>query len=260
MSKWSGWRGKLRYRDSVFPLFGIITLFIAITFVEKKFGDKICKIVAIEIEPQYGNFFLDEKDVRELMTDNGAIELENVTWSRLKLKKMEDRIKKNKFVEYVQVYRDLKGILHVYIRQSKPIARCVINSGDDFYISDKGTPLPLSNRFTARVIVLDGEFVKKFQVKNVNKDSTSLPYFELVNKIETDPFLKAIVSELVIDENGEISIFPEVGRHQIDFGKPELIAEKLVKIRTFYKTILPAKGWDAYHRIDVRFKDQIIAD
>ena len=83
---------------------------------------------------------------------------------------------------------------------------------------------------------------------------------ELIHFIEKDDFWKAQIAGMEIGRNKDIKLFQQVGKQVIEFGKPSDINEKFEKISVFYNEILPAKGWDAYQRVNVKYKDQIICE
>ena len=78
--------------------------------------------------------------------------------------------------------------------------------------------------------------------------------------MDQDPFLKAQIVEIEIDSQGNLTLYPQVGKQYVQFGQPEDWEEKFNKIKIAYKQILPSKGWAYYSRIDVRFKNQIVCE
>ena len=53
---------------------------------------------------------------------------------------------------------------------------------------------------------------------------------------------------------------PQFSKQKIIFGYPDNLDEKFEKINIFYKKIVPAKGWNTYRTVNVKFKNQIICD
>ena len=84
--------------------------------------------------------------------------LKGATLDRLNMKEIEKKIKTNRFVEDAELYSDLKGNLIVKAILRRPIARVVRNDGPDGYIAEDGTVMPVSDKFTTRVILLSGSF------------------------------------------------------------------------------------------------------
>ena len=65
---------------------------------------------------------------------------------------------------------------------------------------------------------------------------------------------------LTVDRNGYITLYPQVTKQYIEFGKPVSIEEKFLKLKVFYKKILPYKGWNHYTRVNIEFQDQIVCE
>ncbi len=84
------------------------------------------------------------------MTNNGADRLIGTPFKNIDIRKLELRIKSNKFIRSCQVYEDLSGALNIEIEQIRPIARVIHPDAPDWYISEEGYVLPVSERFTAR--------------------------------------------------------------------------------------------------------------
>ena len=141
----------------------------------------------------------------------------------LKFKNLEKQIKQNLFVEDVEVFRDVKGTLYAKVQQRKPIVRIARSFGYDFYLDAKGNIFPMSQKFTARVLIAEGPFMNKLLLKGFKKDKTYLPYLEFMKRIEKDEFLSAQIHQISIDELGRIKMYQQVGQQVIEFGYPDEI-------------------------------------
>jgi cell division protein FtsQ len=84
--------------------------------------------------------------------------------------------------------------------------------------------------------------------------------FELINHINVDNFWKAQIAQVVIQDNGEIKLLPQVTKQYIEFGDLNHIENKFSRLKIFYKEILPRKGWNSYSRVNVKYKNQIICE
>ncbi len=215
----------------------------------------------VYVEQAYDNYFIDEKDVMALMTKDGQEVLEEEAFKKLSFKELERRIKQNLFVEDVEVYRDVKGMLYAKVEQRKPIARIARSQGKDFYLDSKGNIFPISDKFTARVLIMDGAFTNKLLSKGFKKVPDNKPYLEFVKRIEADKFLSAQIHQVSIDWLGRINMYQQVGSQVIEFGYPdENLDKKFKKIEVFYNRILPTKGWNAFKRVNLNFENQIICE
>ena len=222
-------------------------------------GGKI-KNVIVHIENQNDNYFVNRADVLQLLSQNGQKEILGANVESLNLKALENRLKNHKFVDRSQVSRDYQGNMHVYLTQRKPIARIIRSNGPGAYIDEAGNILPLSDAYTARVVLISGAYAQKLWNANLNEVSEGKQLLELLRFIHQEPDWHAQIAELEIDKAGSITMYPQITKQKIQFGKPEGFKEKFEKLRILYKQILPAKGWNQYERVDLRHKDQIVCE
>ena len=94
----------------------------------------------------------------------------------------------------------------------------------------------------------------------MNESDFGLKVFDLLRYIEQDDFWRAQIAHVLVREDGEVELYPQVTKQKIEFGEPKDFEEKFSKLMTFYKEILPRKGWNHYDRVNVKFKDQIICE
>ncbi|WKK79587.2 cell division protein FtsQ/DivIB [Marivirga arenosa] len=238
----------------------VIIFLVTIGFVSKKQNEVLCKKIIINIENQQGNFFLNEADINSLLTKNGNEMILNLPYEKFKLKDLEERVNAHKFIQTAEVYRDLAGNMMVDAVQARPIARIFDPNGEDHYISDQGKILPVSDRFTARVMVLSGDFFNPYLEKDMLADQAGKDLFHFIKFIEQDKFWSAQFAQLEVDDRGIINIYPQVTKQLIEFGTVYNYSDKLSKLKIFYDKILPDRGWNRYDRVNLQFKEQIICE
>ncbi len=238
----------------------VMVLVTSIAFSFGRQGFRTSQGVQVVIDNTYENYFVEKNEITELM--NGG-ERDYVTGSFLNdvdLRQLEINIEKHPYVEDAQVYRDLRGVISVEVKQKRPIARIFSNSSDDFYITESGEIVPESDKYTARVPLVEMDNQTLTGAGFITKTAYGNQLFKLLSEIQRNEFWKAQIASLTIDKHGEITIQPQVTRQIIDFGYPEKISEKLKKLRVFYKEILPAQGWNSYDRVSVKYDNQIICE
>jgi cell division protein FtsQ len=247
-------------RRNMFLVFGALVLLSLIGFVEKKAMDKKVSNVIINIEDEYGSHFVDEEDVLRIIAGNNADSLRGKNLEEINLKSMEKKIKTNKFIDKAEVYKDHKGNLLVDIKQCKPIARVVQEYGPHAYIGDNGNILPVSEKFTARVVIIDGENATRFMDSTFVNSTEAKIFVSMIHLIDKDPFLKAQVSQITYRKNGEVELRPQVGSEVIYLGKLNDLEIKLNKVKVYYKQIVQLKGFNKYRIVNLKYKDQIICE
>ena len=231
-----------------------------IAFAERHQSSASIRDITIKMVNVNENHFLDESDIVNLMQLNKET-LKGATLDRVNLKDVEKKIKSEPFIKDAQLYSDLKGNLVVKTELRRPIARLVRNDGPDGYIAEDGTVMPVSDKFTARVVLMSGSYVNQLlKQNNVNDTEDGKNLIALLNVIREDDFWAAQIAQLDIDSKARITLFPQVGDEKIEFGKPENIEVKLKKLMIFYKEILPRMGWNKYGRVNLEYEGQIVAE
>jgi cell division protein FtsQ len=238
----------------------LVVVFGLIAFTERMKGDIAVRDIQVKIENLYENHFLDEEDVAHLMQVNYE-NLKGVNINTLSFREIENKIKRDPFIKEAELYSDLRGDLTVKVELRRPIARIVRNDGPDAYIAEDGTIMPVSEKFTSRVVLLSGPFIKQLlRQGNMNQSTEGAEIMEMLTTISEDEFWKAQITELDIDSKARITLFPQVGDEKIQFGKPEDMELKFKKLKIFYKEILPRVGWNKYNRVNLEFAGQIVAE
>ncbi|AKD05254.1 hypothetical protein POKO110462_14465 [Pontibacter korlensis] len=248
-----------RIKSLIFAGCSILSIGALAGFASSKQNEKICEKVTIKIDNEYNNYFIGDKEVRGLLTREGERKLEGLSNENIDLKNLEKRIESHKFVRDAEVFKGLDGNIQVFVKQNRPIAR-IIRSDQDVYIDAEGNILPLSDRYTARVIPITKSALIQPTDKGFFKDSLGQSYLSLLQFIEKDEFWKAQLAQMHIDGKGKVSFLPQVGEHTIEFGKPVKVEEKFKKLAILYKQVLPTMGWERYKRVNVEYEDQIICE
>ncbi|MDN5201428.1 cell division protein FtsQ/DivIB [Fulvivirgaceae bacterium BMA10] len=237
-----------------------ILVFFIIGSISKKQNGKVINAISIHVEDQYDNFFIDENDILKLINDGHTNSIVGVPVNDLELKEIETNIKSNPFVRTAEVYRDLKGNLMVKVKPRKPMARILINNGPDAYIDSGGEIIPTSDEFTARVVLISGTYTKKLMTEKEADQEVKRNLTEMLKAIDGDKFLRAQVAQLDMDNEGRITIYPQIGKQYIEFGRPVNVEEKFKKLKILFKRILPERGWNTFSRVNIEYNNQIVCE
>jgi cell division protein FtsQ len=238
----------------------LAVVFVLIAFSERKQGSVSVKDIVIKIENIEGNQFIDESDIVDLMQLDEE-NLKGASLDKLNLKQIETRIKTNRFVKDAQLYSDLKGNLVVKATLRRPVARLIRNDGPDGYIAEDGTVMPVSDKFTTRVVLISGSYIRGLlSLENLNKTEETKNLMTMLDMIREDDFWRAQIAQLDIDSKGHINIMPQIGGQIIEFGVANNLETKFKKMKIFYKEILPQRGWNTYKRVNLEYEGQIIAE
>ena len=251
---------KFKLRRELKILAALVVLVGIIAFTERKQAGVAVKDISIKIDNLHANHFLDESDIMDLMQFN-AENLKGASIDEVSMKGIEKKIERQPYIKKADLYSDLKGNLVVKAELRRPIARIVRNDGADGYIAEDGTIMPVSEKFTSRVVLVSGPYVSQMlKQANMNNSEETRKVMDLINMIRDNEFWHAQIAQLDIDGGSRVTFFPQVGDEKIEFGKPENLDVKFKKLMIFYKEILPRTGWNKYNRVNLEYEGQIITE
>lgn len=238
----------------------LVTVVGIIAFTEGRQDELVVGDVRVKMDNARENHFLDEQDILSLM-EFDQVAMKGARFSEVNMREVERKIKRQPFVQDAQLYSDLKGNIIVRASLRRPIARIVRNDGPDGYIADDGTIMPVSEKFTARVVLISGAYVPAMlKQKNLSQTEDGRVLMQVIETIRDDEFWSAQIAQLSIDNKLRITMLPQVGNERIEFGKPERVEQKFNKLMIFYKEILPRMGWNKYSRVNLEYEGQIVAE
>ena len=252
-------KGNFNIRKEIKAAVAILGLTFLIAFSERKQGGAVCKVVVVELDNLNENHFLDEADIMQLVEGSGE-PIKGVGIGRIKLKAIENKLKYDKHILDAELFGDLKGNLIVNVELRRPIARIVQSDAPDAYIAEDGVIMPVSEKYTSRVLLISGVVKELLESEDLNKSEEGKQLLAMIEFINADRFWRAQVAQLDLTKNGKVIIYPQVTGQLIEFGKPDNVEVKFKKLMVFYKEILPTRGWTRYERVNLEYEGQVIAE
>lgn len=233
-------------------------LVLLMSFIEIKKESLRCKDVKVILPGRYN--FIERDEVDRILLEHGG-GLVGRDLNDINIHKLENTLKANPFIEYAKVYADMDGIVHVQIRQREPVLRVINMANLHFYIDGKGLKMPLSENFTAKVLVVNGMIDEDFTGK-VEELSSKLAkdLFRIALFIKSDTLWNDQIEQLYVDMKGDIEMVPRVGDHKIILGDADSLQTKFRNLLVFYKKAIPKVGWDTYSTINLKYANQIICE
>ena len=218
-----------------------------------------CEKVEVQVDTDKGLFFVSEVDVLRTFKDLCGDVVEGTPIRQIDLGLLEETLEQNPFVEQAEIYAGINGVLSVKIGQKEPLVRVINKDGVSFYITKSGQKMPVSDKFTPRVLVATGHIGIHGVEDNRQRDSTVLAnLYRLAVYIDGNEFWNAMVGQIHVDERGEFELIPMLGSHHILLGTAEDLEGKFRRLKIFYKEVLKNVDEEKYRTVNVQYKDQII--
>ena len=243
----------------------IVLIVVVFGFVNKSNRELVLDKPLINIDYETENRFISEEDVlSQIITKTNT---GNLLLSKFSVNHIEEKLNNNHSIKDAQVYKTVNGKLIVNVKQRRPIIR-VFSKNDSYYIDEKGSLMPLSNKYAARLLVVNGNlnepFAKryKFNYSNLSDSIANKTIlddvYQLADFIDKSEFWKAQIEQVAVNKVSEFELIPKVGNHKIVFGGIENLEGKFEKLMIFYKKGLSKTGWNEYSEINLKYKNQVV--
>lgn len=232
-------------------------LFITILITSKtKIGDVVCTDIKVNITQNKNQelSFINEADVLNFINNYGASIVVNKKIKDINKTEIEKRIELNEYVANAEVFTNYEGSIKVNVEQKSPIYRVFNNKGVSYYVGNNGEHIPISSKFTPRLIVATGYLPNN----NINNEELNQQIKTLVNYIETNDFWNALIGQIYVEKNGDLILYPKIGEHKVILGNTDNLEEKFKYLKVFYKEALKYVNWTQYESINLKYKGQII--
>ena len=231
-----------------FRIFKILTILLLVggltAFSIVKNGDRninINRINYMDSELKFVSVESVNKLLKQIDSNSSTILKRN-----LNLRKVEEIINDNAFIEFAEVSMNLVGEIGIKIVEKKPVFR-VLNA--EFYIDSNGNKMPLSNLYSERIPLI---------ISNVNS-SDYVCLGLLGSFLKNDDFFSTHITGLEIIDNKllfHVRNFSYVIKMK-DFKKYEV---RLRNYKVFYKSVLNDNILENLSSINLSFNNQVIVE
>jgi cell division protein FtsQ len=218
------------------------------------------KCTGLKVMLPGNNNFIERDEVDNILLEStGSIVGRNL--EDINIHKLENILKANPFIEYAKVFADMNGVVQVDIRQRKPLIRIINMANVNFYIDENGFKIPLSDNYTARVLVANGLINEDFSGK-VDTLSSQLArdLYRTARFIQQDTLWNDQIEQIFVNLKGDIEVVPRIGDHKIILGTADSLETKFRNLLVFYKKAIPKVGWETYKSINLKYANQIICE
>lgn len=143
------------------------------------------------------------------------------------------------------------GTVLLRVTPMRPVARVYNHmGGTSYYINKAGKKMKASLRYRMDVPIIVNEGYPSFNAVSL------LP---MLNTIHNDSLWNSLITTVKVTRGGDVILVPSIRGHVINLGDTAMLADKLDRMLTMYRKVLPVKGWDAYDTLSVKWRGQVVA-
>ena len=225
-----------------------------------KSNDQTCNHISVLINGSKNTQLLTESDVLRILKTNNA-ECQGKAIKDIELTTVHKILAQENYIKTVDKVHFSGSKLQIEITLYDILLEVQPTNGEKFLLDMNGTYLPYSPKTGNDVIVVQSvphyNFKKKETISSNNSELFEL--FTVASLIRQDPFYSALFHRLSINEKREIVLHPSVGNLPVLFGAAQDAQSKLKSLKCMYEDVLPYTDENKYARLDVRFKNRIVA-
>ena len=226
--------------------------------VNQKDQQQLCTSLKVMVEGK--ETFIDQHDISNLINKKfGTVVGKNL--DQIPVQQIEDALAELPYVSKAEIYADMNGVLQVSVGQREVVLRVINKTGKEYYVDTKGAKIPVTLKYVPHVLVANGNISEGY-TKPLDSVETRLVYdlTRIVAHVKNDPLWSNQIVQLYVNENKDIEIIPRVGNQELILGNADSLTQKLDRLVTYYKDILPKVGADAYAKVNVKYDGQIICE
>jgi len=138
-----------------------IGLLVSMGFVNKEQDALHCKSLDIKVNQDDDLYFLNKMDIAQLIYKRGD-SIVGQPKSSVNIPAIKNALNSHSDIANAEVYITIDGRLKVEVKQRKPVLRVFNVNGDSYYMDDEGELMPLSDKYTAKVLVANGNISETY--------------------------------------------------------------------------------------------------
>lgn len=240
---------------SVLVIIGAISLFALFGFQDQPYLKDV-KFNTLDMTSRES--LLDSMEVRLPFEKLYPGDVKNLKIDSISLEAIEAEYDANPFVRECRTFIDKHQVLQIELVERIPLLRIRSQNGGDYYIDRLGTGMPVSDHFTPRILLATGHIPILPLNQSVDSSQIHSELFTVARAINQDEFMTGLVSEIQVDESGQILLHPLVGDFVIRLNNSKDIENKFENLKIFMRDGLSRLGWDKYSELVIGYKNQII--
>jgi cell division protein FtsQ len=241
-------------------------LLVLLGFALADYRNVKCNEVEIHLLDSCQAGFIDEQGIRQIIISHFGV-LQGQLLDSINTDTLESILRHNAYLSTAEVVKSIHGVIRIKAQREEPLVRVVNQTGEGFYLSRRGSMLPLSNDYVPRMLVASGAISESYhtgasyaQYTVDNPFAAPLTPLEslhyLCSQLASHPVLSKLIVQIYFDPDGEIELVPADGLHVILIGDVNDLPRKFRKLLAFYR-VAQEEMPDGYSVVNLKYSNQV---
>lgn len=238
-----------------------VCLAITYSMGAKRSHESVCSGLKVIIADSTVNGFVSVKDITTLINrEYGKVNGKPI--DSVDLNKIERIAGIRSAVRTSEAYITSDGKLNVRITQRRPVVRFQ-NGNTGFYADEDGFLFPLQKTFSAEVPIVEGSLpvsvsdAANGRMTNPRQKEWIMQIIGMILSFDNDKRWRGCITQIHVNGHQELEVATRRGKEVFLFGQPTDIQDKMDKMETYFRIILPSRN-KPYKTVDLRFKGKIL--
>lgn len=248
------------FRSRAFRLTVVTMLAITLVWMgaQQQQGQRYQEI-ALHLLPEDQEALVHEEKIMEMLHEEQLLPATR-SMDEIRLDAIETALARNPFCRSTEAYWDIEGNLHIDFQQRQPLLRIIDMSNRQYYLDESLRVMPLSERFTAHVPIVSGFIDEEMPHDGILRSPAGKRIRAWARQMQQHDFFHVVSNQIRIEKDGALVLISALGGHRFVLGDTTRWNDKLLKLKVFYREILPRKGWSRYDTVYLNFENQIVAN
>ena len=243
----------------VMTLVALLAVLLVFVFgISQKQNRLVSKINVNITSLDEGKPIIKADDIFAIIESHAGFDIERASLKDFDIISLEEKLNTDKRIGFANVYFGKNGNMFVDVKQRQPIVRVTVTGGDDYYLDKEGKKIPVNESSILRLPIATGAidtYVNDYEDQlgnNLNQ------IYTIASQVENDPFLKSLIEQINVEEDGTFVMVPKLGRNKIILGNETALDEKLNKLKIYYKEGIKRVGLDRFSEINLSYEGHIV--
>lgn len=236
-----------RFFTYILALFLPVYLLVSLVWGNSVARNRPCKGLCVTVVDSAQAQYVSADEIRTYLEKYVPTDKKTIL-AEINTEEMEALLSENRLVEEVRCYKTPSGLLRVDISQRVPTLR-VLGDSAAYFLDEHGEMMPAGLPEAVSVPVATGHISSAYAREAL---------YPFACFLRENAFWQAQVEQIYVDDRQNVELIPRVGDHRILLGELTAYEEKLDNLRCLYEQALSECGWNKYHTINLKYKDQVV--